>query len=314
MNDICIIGCGNIGRLHSRNLSKFSNLYFHSRSISSADKFFNKYQGKGVFNRFSEVLTSPEIDAVVICSPPEFHKEQIVQSLEAGKSVLVEKPMCVSEAEVGEIERAFLNSGGGILLMVAENYYYKPSLRKIKQFIKNQSIGDIQSVRVKKVLRQSTPGWKSKSGALLEGGIHFIALISDLFNDSPIKIEANFPGLSRGEVERSSIIKLDYENNATAQLTYSWNTRSFTKGVLQTSSIIGNKGKITFESNGIYIILRSNKRSGLSITKPTDFMGYKAMTRDFLKCLDDKSRTPYSDFYKAKRDLSIVFQAYKQFP
>ena len=38
------------------------------------------------------------------------------------------------------------------------------------------------------------------------------------------------------------------------------------------------------------------------------------MTRDFMKCLEEKGRKPYSDFERAKRDLSVVFQAYEELP
>lgn len=43
-----------------------------------------------------------------------------------------------------------------------------------------------------------------------------------------------------------------------------------------------------------------------------DSMGYRAMAKDFLMNLDDKMIKPHSDFIKAKRDLNIVFQAFKR--
>ncbi len=41
-----------------------------------------------------------------------------------------------------------------------------------------------------------------------------------------------------------------------------------------------------------------------------DLMGYGAMTKDFLTCVQDRTQKPYSNFDRAKRDLDIVFQAY----
>jgi predicted dehydrogenase len=310
MKNICIVGCGTIGNLHSRNLYRFTNLFFHSRSKISAEKLFYKYGGKYIFNRFEDAIQSPDIDAIVISSPPEFHKGQIIKSLHAGKSVLVEKPMCISEGELAEIGKVVEDIRGDAFLMVAENYYYKPSLKKIKRLLNNQYIGSINTVKVKKLFRQPATGWKSQYGALLEGGIHFIALISDIFEDTPEKIDAYFPFLKNGEVERHSVIKLTYNTSATAELTYSWSTKSLTKGTFQTSYIIGDEGIIIFESNGMYIFLRSNNKKGLYIVIP-DLMGYRGMIKDFLKCLDNKQRIPYSDFHKAERDLTIVFQAYK---
>jgi predicted dehydrogenase len=198
--------------------------------------------------------------------------------------------------------------------MVAENYYYKPSLRLIKQLINEQYIGDIRSVRVRKTFKQPASGWKRRYGALLEGGIHFIALISAIFDDAPEKIEASFPGAVKGQAERNSITTLGYKNNASAQLSYSWNTTSLTRGIFQHSYIVGEKGFILFESNGLYLFISSSGKSGFYLPGLVDVMGYQMMTKDFIMSLDDGRRTPSSDFHKAKRDLSIVFQAYKYLP
>ena len=259
MRNIAIIGCGNIGRLHSKNLSRYSNLYFHSRSRTSAERFDREFGGQGVYDCFDDVLNSPKIDALVICSPPGFHKEQIIRALQAGKSVLVEKPMCISETELEEIECALERTAVSAFLMIAENYYYKPSLKNIKCLLQEKYIGDIQAVQVNKSFKQPAAGWKSQYGALLEGGIHFIALISDLFDDLPARIDVHFPGIKAGDVERHSVTKLTYSDGVSARLTYSWNTPSLTKGIFQRSSIVGDHGCIWFESNGIYVYLNSTR-------------------------------------------------------
>ena len=309
MAEVCLIGCGNIGGLHAKNLVGFANLFFCSRSRDNAEKFNTLFQGNGVFPEFEEVLLDSNINAVVIASPPEFHKEQIIRSLKAGKGVLVEKPMCVSLDEVYEIEEV-LQEESDSFLMVAANYYYKPSLSWIKQIVLDGFIGGIESVSIKKLFAQKTSGWKKKYGALLEGGIHFVAFISDIFQSSPRKILAEFPNRSDGDAERHSIIRLEYESGIWAKLDYSWNTKSLLKGVLQHSHILGSQGKILFESNGMYVFLNGNRKISFSFPELKDLMGYRRMAKDFLKCLEDRSRQPYSDFTKAKGDLNVVFEAY----
>ncbi|MEQ8171442.1 MAG: Gfo/Idh/MocA family oxidoreductase, partial [Candidatus Eremiobacterota bacterium] len=104
MKNICIIGCGHIAQSHVKKLSGKIKFYFYSIIKEEADGLNKKSGGEGVFNSFDEVLNDSGIEGVIICSPPEFHKEQIIKSLEAGKAVLVEKPMCISEEEISEIE------------------------------------------------------------------------------------------------------------------------------------------------------------------------------------------------------------------
>ena len=313
MRKICLIGCGNIGGLHARNLSGSAELHFCSRSRRNAERFNDAFGGNGAFDRFDDVLEAAEVEAVVIASPPAFHREQIVRSLEAGKAVLVEKPMCISQEEVDEIGTALREAPDG-LLMVAENYYYKPLQEKIREFIKDGSIGKVESVSARKLFAQDAPGWKSNYGALLEGGIHFVAQVSDIFDAAPRCVAAEFPGFQEGEAERSSITRLEYPDGSRAELRYSWNTKALLKGLLQHSRIRGTEGRISFESNGMYGLLSAKGKSRPFFPEARDLMGYRRMMRDFLHCLEDRTRKPYSDFSRAKRDLQIVFEAYRSLP
>jgi predicted dehydrogenase len=303
---VCLIGCGQIGALHARNLAGKADLFFYSRSWQSARHFQKKFLGRGAISDFDMVLES-DADAVIIASPPEYHASQVIAALQANKAVLVEKPLCVSREEVAQIE-AVLKDLENPLLMVAENYYYKPSLSYLKKILRLGHVGDVQSVFVKKLTTQNAMGWKSAHGALLEGGIHFVALVSDLFDEAPIDVEAVFPGYVSGEAERHSVTRLTFANRATAELQYSWNTPSITKGVFQHSQIRGTKGSVIFESNGIYVW--HSERPLPVLPGVRDLMGYGAMTQDFLTCVQDRTQKPYSNFDRAKRDLNIVFQAY----
>ncbi len=309
MKKICLVGCGTIARLHAKNLSGAAELFFCSRSEESARRFNIEFRGSGIFSRLKDALASPEVDAVVIASPPAFHKDQVVDALSANKAVLVEKPMCVSPAELAAVETAVAKHPE-TPLMVAENYYYKPLLKKIRSLTGESGIGDIRSILVKKQFTQSTFGWKRQYGALLEGGIHFVALISALFERAPERVIGRFPGRREGQPERSSVTKLIYPGDVTAELRYSWNTRSRTRGTFQHSRIRGTQGRIIFESNGLYVLRTRDRGVRLYFPGMSDLMGYREMTRDFLCCLEDRSRKPYSDCPRASRDLRVVFDAY----
>ena len=311
MPRIGLIGCGTIGRRHAQNLTGRARLYFSSHTPTSALAFQKKFGG-AVCASWEDLVALPEIDAVVICSPPQFHLDQILAALKANKAILVEKPMCISPEEISAIEQA-LSTSQRPLLMVAENYYYKPSLQRTKEAIAAGYLGDIQSVHIKKLSTQVTSGWKNAYGALLEGGIHFVALIADLFDDVPKTLQATFPHYQPGQVERHVQLNLEYANHVHVMLEYAWNVPSLTKGLFQHSYITGTCGRIVFESNGIYLRLQSRQQRQLHFPL-RDLMGYSAMTNDFLACLANPERQPYSNFAKAKRDLQIIFAADAQLP
>ncbi len=312
MKNICIVGCGFVGAIHAKNLKGRANLYFCGIPKDTAVDFNGRFGGKGVIDSYAEVLNKREINAVILCTPPDLHKDQIISGISAGKAVLVEKPMCISQQEVDEIEE-FLKGKEDAFLMVQENYYYKPALKKIREILDKGHIGKIKKVFVKKVFQQPAENWKSSMGSLLEGGIHFVALISGIIDDDPVKINAEFPGNTAGEPERSSILSLVYSGSTVAELWYSWNTKSLTRGIFQHSRIDGERGRIIFESNGIYIRLKSVDKNGLYI-RLSDVTGYGGMTEDFIDCIESGNKNPFSDFSKAKRDLGIIFKAYGYLP
>jgi len=265
---------------------------------------------------FAAVLAS-DVDAVIIATPPQMHCRQVVEALGAGKSVLVEKPLCTSPAEVEQIAAAAA-AAAGPFLMVAENYYYKPSLAALRRAVAEEWMGAVGELSVRKLTRQEAGGWKSRWGALLEGGIHFVALAADLADaalgaaapSAPDEVAAEFPGCRPGEPERHARLRLTYGSGLVVRLHYAWDTATLLRGTFQHSCLQGAGGHIIFESNGLYLFERSRRGPRLAVPGLADLMGYRAMTDDFLGCLGGPGRQPYSDLARARRDLAIVFAAY----
>ena len=307
---ICIVGCGAIARVHAKHLCKKAELHFVSRRRESAEALCSEFGGTTVYGNYEQALQAT-IDGVVICTPPKHHAEQTIAALQHEKGVLVEKPLCTDEDALTHLAQA-ISTHPEVPFLVAENYYYKPSLERLRWILEQGFIGPLQSIHVRKCFTQADVGWKSGYGALLEGGIHFIALISALVDLVPISVRAHFPNRIDGEAERHSQVHMDYGSGLNATLHYAWNVPSLTKGVFQHSRIEGETGRILFESNGLYMRLSSPERNGLFFPGLRDLMGYDAQARDFIACLTDPKRTPRSGFAQAQRDLNIVFQAYRE--
>ena len=322
MKRVGLSGCGGIGRLHARNLAERGvELRFHNRTREKAEAFAGDFGGS-VCLSFSELVEAS--DGVVVATPPEMHAEQTLQALAAGTPVLVEKPLCVDAGELLRIEEAAATAPDGAFVMVAENYYYKPSQVLMREIVTWDGVGAVHSMRVKKLTGQESEGWKAGYGALLEGGIHFVALIADLADAAlarrqepapvraPLQVEAAFPTAGRGSPERRCRLDLTWDGRLEAHLLYAWDLPTLGKGVFQHSRVDGAVGRILFESNGLYLHVRGPGRRGLSFPGFADLMGYGAMTDDFLLCLSCREAEPYSSLTRARRDLDIVHRAYEQ--
>jgi predicted dehydrogenase len=93
---------------------------------------------------YEEVLADPAVMAVAIATPAATHFDLIRAALEAGKHVLVEKPLAASVAE-GEKLAEFARQSG-LVLMCDHTYCYTPAVQRIRQLIRGGEIGEVQFV------------------------------------------------------------------------------------------------------------------------------------------------------------------------
>lgn len=81
------------------------------------------------------IFTDAETRAVVITTQHDSHARLVLQALEGGKHVFVEKPLCLTLAELDDIESAQLATGGRFMVMVGFNRRYAPQVQKMKQLL-----------------------------------------------------------------------------------------------------------------------------------------------------------------------------------
>ncbi|HIG19055.1 MAG TPA: Gfo/Idh/MocA family oxidoreductase, partial [Candidatus Handelsmanbacteria bacterium] len=163
MPRIGLSGCGAIGAQHAGNLAKRGvELVFHNRTRSKAEEFGSRFNGK-VSGGYEALVEG--CDAIVIATPPEQHMPQVLAALAAGKPVMVEKPLCATVQELAQIEAAAEAAPAKAFVLIAENYYYKPSLALMRETITWDGIGAVQFMNVKKLTQQNAESWKAAYGA-----------------------------------------------------------------------------------------------------------------------------------------------------
>lgn len=99
-----------------------------------------------------EALTRDDLDGVVLCTPNHMHEEMALQALEAGKHVLVERPIAISPvgaARVIEAARA-----AGTCLSVGLPHRFRPEVAALRSFVAGGELGDLYAVRGSWLTRQ----------------------------------------------------------------------------------------------------------------------------------------------------------------
>lgn len=185
-----------------------SGKIFHAPFLN-ADKRFNL---KKVFERTSnkaqeeypliqtvrsfEELLEDDINLVIICTPNALHYPMAKQALEAGKNVIVEKPICISSEQASELIE--LAKGKNLVFTVFQNRRFDGDFLTVKRLIKEGLLGkvvDYEAHYDRFVQNPSSKEWKSKGGQginiLYDLGVHLIDQAYSIFG-KPQEVYADF--------------------------------------------------------------------------------------------------------------------------
>ena len=136
-----------------------------------------------------EIISNPQIDAIIICTPNHLNKPLTIKALKAGKHVFCEKPPAFTAEEVEEIMKVEKISGKK--LMYGFNHRHHDSIIRMKEMIEDGSFGNVLWMRGrygKSVTDDYFNQWRSKKelaggGILMDQGIHMLDLFLYLTGD-----------------------------------------------------------------------------------------------------------------------------------
>lgn len=170
-----------------------------------------------VTGHFEELLADRELDAVAIATPVHTHYELARRALEAGKHVLVEKPltMRVDHAE----ELCELARAKGLVLMVDHVFVYSPPVRKMKEIVDSGRLGKIyfiDSVRINLGLLQSDVN------VVWDLAPHDLSIVDLLLGQMPRSLSAYGAVHANQNIEDVAYLNLDYGDGLIANFHVNW--------------------------------------------------------------------------------------------
>jgi predicted dehydrogenase len=178
---------------------------------------------------YEDMLDNPKIEAVLISTPHFLHKEQACKAAEAGKHILIEKPMANNLEEAGQIISAC--ESNDVKLTVNYSFRYLPKIQKAKELVNAGAVGDIVGVQIishqfkdpgywSGARSNSPDDWraskeKSGGGILIMTTCHAIDYISYICSQKTVRVYSEYDTLnSSAEVEDVISITFRLENGA----------------------------------------------------------------------------------------------------
>lgn len=177
----------------------------------------NLYPNVTTTTNYQDLLNNTEIDAIAIATPVSTHYEIAQQALEAGKHVLVTKPMASSSQQTRELISSAEEKG--LTLMVDHTFVYTGAVRKMKELISENELGEIyyyDSTRVNLGLFQHDVN------VLWDLAVHDLTIMDYVLDRKPIGVAATGMKHVPSEPENVAYLTVFFEDNLIAHINVNW--------------------------------------------------------------------------------------------
>ena len=247
-----VIGAGRIGLVHLEALSSCESakaVIISNPTVSKAEAAALKYKLEHFTRDFNEVIHHPDVEAVWICSPSQFHAEQIKACAAAGKHIFCEKPIATDLKETVEAINAC--NKAGVKLMTALQRRFDPNFKRVKQAIVGGEVGEI--VQVKLCSRDPAPPpfeyVKGGGGLFKDMAVHDLDMARFLMGSEPVEILAkgscqidpSIKVLPGPEAFDTATVLMQFANGKDAMIDV---CRQAPYGYDQRVEVLGHKGMI----------------------------------------------------------------------
>ncbi|MCB1426337.1 MAG: Gfo/Idh/MocA family oxidoreductase [Zhengella sp.] len=179
---IAVLGCGYWGSNHIRTLKGLGALHAVSdANPARAEGFAAENDVEAIAP--DDLFAREDIDAVVMALPPQFHAEMAIRAVEAGKDVLVEKPIALS---VPDAERAVAAARAhGRVFMVGHVLRFHPAFELLKSLIDEGDLGEVKYIHSH---RLGLGKFHTENDALWDLAPHDLSMILAVTGAAPLEI------------------------------------------------------------------------------------------------------------------------------
>lgn len=256
-----IIGPGRIAEKFATDIQAVPGAEVYAiASRSGGQSFARKFDVPVVYDQYQDLAEDPQVDAIYIATPHLFHFENARLCLEAGKPLLVEKPITVNAADAAALFE--LARSKGVFLMEALWTRYLPIFQTIRTWLESGVVGEVVAIQSSFCFKgkdDEKDRWLNPElagGSLLDLGIYPIALSQWIMQQNPANIQA-LASIGKTGVDTTLSAIMQYPGGVISQFITSFEFQSqsrmsiyCTKGAIHTGNNFSTATSATLETNG----------------------------------------------------------------
>jgi len=239
--NIAVIGLGHWGPNLARNVASLTDARLHTLCDVRADRLAQvarQYPGVKTQTDYTAILADPEVDAVMIATPVHTHFELAAAALQAGKHVMVEKPLAQTSAQCREL--IALAETRGLILMVGHVFIYNAAVRKVKEYIQSGELGQIYYIYSQRlnlgIIRQDV-------NALWNFAPHDISILCYWLDAMPERVIARGYSYIQPGIEDVIFMTLDFPGGVGANVHISW----LDPNKVRRMTVVGSKKMVVYD-------------------------------------------------------------------
>ncbi len=216
----------------------------------------------------AEMLSDPELDAVIVATPISTHYDVALAALDAGKHVWVEKPLAASSAQAASLIE--VAESKKLVLLPGHTFLYSPPVLKIKDLIDSGELGDIYYIAVSRVnLGLHQPD----ASVLWDLGPHDFSILRYWLDAVPVEVSAVTRSCVLPDVPDVAFVNMRFEAGTIAHLELSWLSPS----KLRRTTLIGSSKMVVYDDTSTEPVRIFD--SGASLPDPESFGEYRLSYR-----------------------------------
>jgi predicted dehydrogenase len=236
---IAVVGYGYWGPNVVRNLSErreFDLVGLCERDPQRATEFMRRYPGCAV-EELDRLLENPRVQAVSIATPPRTHYELARRALEAGKHVMVEKPLATSVAQAQEL--IALAAERERIVMPGHTFVYSPPVNKVRDLIQSGELGDVYFITSSRM----NLGLYQPDGVISDLAPHDLSILLYWLGSPVTHIAAAGQSVFQDGVPETAFLTVSFAGGTTANVQISW----LAPRKMRQMVVVGSKRMVQYE-------------------------------------------------------------------
>jgi predicted dehydrogenase len=267
---VAVVGYGYWGPNLARNVSERPELRLVGLCESDPRRraeFLRRHPSARVDEELDALVADPQVEAVLVATPPHTHFAVARTCLEAGKHVLVEKPLARSAAEAATL--ISLAEERERVLMPGHTFVYSPAVNKVRELIRADELGEVYFVTSSRM----NLGKYQRDGVVCDLAPHDLSILAHWLGEPLTHVAATGRSVFQKDVPETAFLTLTFAGGAKANVQLSWLAPRKVRQMV----VVGSRRMVQYDDTAADESLRVYDR-GLDFEEPPPSFGEYRLT------------------------------------